>query len=132
MYKIDVEFLKGDKFEPFLLKKIKLDVLVSNPPYVENEEDIDPLVKNNEPMTAVYSQDGTAFYEAYFRRHKSFMNKEKFLMAFEINYDQEIKLTKLIKKYFRNENVKFKFVKDIYGLTRYLFITKGYENEIIL
>ena len=51
-------------------------------------------------------------------------------MAFEINYDQELKLTELIKKYF-DKNVRYKFEKDIYNLTRYLFILGGYEDKTI-
>ena len=51
------------------------------------------------------------------------MNDE-FLMAFEINYDQEEKLTNLIYKYFKKD-IEFSFEKDLYGLTRFLFIYRG-------
>ena len=50
-------------------------------------------------------------------------------MAFEINYDQEDILTKLIEKYFKDEKyLRYKFYKDIYNLNRYLIIVGGYEN----
>lgn len=122
--KIGLLFLEGDKCEPFIKEDIKLDVLISNPPYVSNIDDIEPKVKNFEPMNAIYNKSGVEFYENYFKNYKKLMN-EKFLMAFEINYDQQEKLIELIKKYFEDE-VHFEFHKDIYGLTRYLFIYKGY------
>lgn len=121
---LDICFLEGDKLEPILNSDIKLDVLISNPPYVENFNDIEDKVKNYEPINAIYTKDGTSFYEDVFKQHKEIFN-EKLFMAFEINYDQEIKLTKLIEKYF-SEGVNFWFEKDIYGLTRFLFISRGY------
>jgi release factor glutamine methyltransferase len=121
-----VEFLKGDKIQPLLDNKIKLDVLLSNPPYVENKDDIEPIVMNYEPMYAVYSEDGLAFYKDYFKNYRKIMNK-KFVMAFEINYDQKDALTQLIGKYFKDEDTSFIFLKDIYDKYRYLIITGGYD-----
>lgn len=121
---LDICFLEGDKLEPILNSDIKLDMLISNPPYVENFNDIEDKVKNYEPINAIYTKDGTSFYEDVFKHHKEIFN-EKLFMAFEINYDQEVKLTKLIEKYF-DEGVNFWFEKDIYGLTRFLFISRGY------
>lgn len=122
-----IHFLVGNKLEPLKERNLKFDILISNPPYVENIDDIEEKVKSYEPFDAVYSKDGTAFYEAFFKEANSVMNSD-FFMAFEINYDQEEKLTKLIKKYF-NENIRYKFEKDIYNLNRYLFILNGYEDK---
>lgn len=123
---LDVEFFKGSLLKPFIERKIKLDVLVSNPPYVENLNDIEKNVSENEPMHAVYIKNGTYFYENFFKVYENIMN-EKFMMAFEINYDQETVLTKLIKKYFNEESISYKFEKDFYGKTRFLFIFRGYK-----
>jgi len=125
---LEIDVLKGDKFLPYENLGLKLDVLVSNPPYVENIEQIDDIVKSFEPMNAIFSKNGTYFYEEYFKNHTSFMSN-KFFMAFEINYDQEEKLKSLISMYFDKENVSYKFEKDLYGKTRYLFVLGGYENE---
>lgn len=121
---IDVEFLHGDKTEPFITLKEKIDLFVSNPPYVEKMEDIEERVKKHEPMNAIYVKDGVSFYENVFKEHKKFMN-DKFFMAFEINYDQQDQLTELIAKYF-DDDTEFSFVKDIFDRTRFLFILKGY------
>ena len=121
---IDVEFLHGDKTEPFITLKEKIDLFVSNPPYVEKMEDIEERVKKHEPMNAIYVKDGVSFYENVFKEHKKFMN-DKFFMAFEINYEQQDQLTELIAKYF-DDDTEFSFVKDIFDRTRFLFILKGY------
>jgi len=122
-----IHFLVGDKLEPLKERKLKFDILISNPPYVENIDDIEEKVKSYEPFDAVFTKDGTAFYETFFKEANSVMNPN-FFMAFEINYDQEEKLTELIKKYFK-ENIRYKFEKDIYNLNRYLFILNGYEDR---
>lgn len=127
---LDINFFVGDKLEPILKLNKKFDVFVSNPPYVENKNDIEEKVKRYEPMNAIYVEDGTTFYEYFFKCHKLFLNKDA-IMAFEINYDQEEKLKTLISLYFKNENIQYKFVKDIYGMTRYLFIIRGYKNGIL-
>lgn len=124
---LDINFLKGDKLNPFLENNIKLDVLISNPPYVKNIDDIEEKVKLNEPLDAIYVEGGLIFYDTFFKQHKEVM-KNDFFMGFEINYDQEEDLTKLIKKHF-GENVRYIFEKDIYNLTRYLFILGGYEDK---
>ena len=124
----NIIFLRGDKLKPIIKEKVKLDVLISNPPYVENKKDIESKVKKYEPMKAIYSRVGEKFYLNYFKNYKKVM-KDKFIMAFEINYDQEDVLTKAIEKYFKDiKDLKFKFYKDIYGLNRYLIILRGYEN----
>lgn len=121
---LKIETFIGDKTEPFLKNNIKLDVLISNPPYVKNMDDIDEKVKNNEPLDAIYTPKGYEFYEDFFKNAENLMN-DKFFMAFEMNYDQENELTILIEKYLKN--VYYKFEKDFYGLPRMLFISKGYE-----
>lgn len=125
-HNFQINFLTGDKLEPFIHDNIKLDVMISNPPYVEKMEDIEDNVKNYEPMYAIYCKKGVEFYEDYFKNYKKIMNKQ-FLMAFEINYDQEELLKPLIGQYFKDEDTSFIFLKDIYGKTRYLFILGGYD-----
>jgi len=124
---IDINLLKGSRLQPYEENKIKLDVLASNPPYVENIKEIDENVLRYEPINAIYSLDGLHFYDSYFRHYKNVTN-EKFFMAFEINYNQKEKLTHLINKYF-DENIQYIFKKDIYGKDRYLFIFGGYKIE---
>ncbi len=121
---LDINLMEGNIVDPLIEKNIKLDVLISNPPYVENIDDIEDIVKNNEPMNAIYSKDGTYFYEEIFKKHNE-ITTDKALLGFEINYDQEEKLTELIKKYFKIGTYYF-FSKDYYEKTRFLIIYKGF------
>jgi release factor glutamine methyltransferase len=125
---LDIKLLKGSRLQPFEEKNIHLDVLVSNPPYVSKMEDIDENVLKYEPLTAIFSLEGTHFYDSYFRHYKDVMG-EKFMMAFEIGYDQKEDLTLLIKRYFDLDKINYIFKKDFYGKDRYLLIFGGYHLE---
>lgn len=125
---VEVHFLVGDSLNPIIECKHKFDVLISNPPYVENKDDIEKNVLKYEPINAIYCKDGTFFYEEVFKNFNRIMN-EKFLLAFEINHDQEEKLTKLIYKYFNTSKTMYRFQKDSFGKTRFLFILGGYDND---
>ena len=45
-------FYQGDMLQPLIERGLKFDILVSNPPYIPLTEDVDPLVKDNEPHLA--------------------------------------------------------------------------------
>lgn len=131
-FKANIHFLQGNMCEPLKDIEERVDVLISNPPYAPNDSEIEEKVKKYEPIDAIVTPGGTTFYENYFKNYTKFMNDDKFLMAFEINYDEENKLTELIKKYFVNEdNLQLEFYKDIYNLPRYLVILKGYKDGIL-
>ncbi len=125
---LDVTFYIGNKFNPIINSGLKMDILISNPPYVEHYDEIDDNVKKYEPIDAIYCENGYEFYEYYFKNYKSIMN-EHFMMAFEINYDQEDKLIDLIDKYFDRDHTAYSFHKDFYGKTRFLFIFGGVVIE---
>ena len=115
---LNVKLIKSNLF-----KKIndKYDVIISNPPYVMTNE---PLPKDvlYEPHLALYSgPKGIDHIEEIFKNIKSHLNN-KYLIALEINEKSESDITKLIQTYFI-ENIKYKFMKDLAGKTRYLFIT---------
>ena len=115
------KLLLGNLVDPLIERNIKLDVLICNPPYIENEERIDEQVWKHEPHLALLANPGTKCYEEIFSKHKQLM-KEHFLMAFEIEDDMEEKLTSLINKYI--DKCEYRFDKDIYNKTRFLYIIK--------
>ena len=118
-YAKNINILKGDMLSPLIDNNIKLDVLVCNPPYIEDIKTIDERTWKQEPHLALLASPSTFFYEQIFEDYQKVM-KPKFLLAFEIGEDMEDTLTTLIKKYF--DKCEYQFVKDIYEKTRFLFI----------
>lgn len=115
---LDVNIIESDLF-----KNIpgKFDVIISNPPYVMTNE-ILPKDVLYEPHLALFSgPKGIDHIEEIFKNIKSHLNN-KYLIALEINEKSEPNITNLIKTYFE-KNINYKFMKDLAGKTRYLFIT---------
>lgn len=115
---LDVNIIESDLF-----KNIpgKFDVIISNPPYVMTNETL-PKDVLYEPHLALYSgPKGIDHIEEIFKNIKSHLNN-KYLIALEINEKSETDIINLIKTYFE-KNINYKFMKDLAGKTRYLFIT---------
>ena len=110
---------QGDMLTPFIEDGYRFDVIVCNPPYIENEETIDIKTWKQEPHLALLAKPGTLFYERVLQDYLKIVNDE-FVIAFEIGEDQEEALTKLVNKYCKG--CTFYFEKDIYNKTRFLYI----------
>lgn len=119
LHNLDVNYLQGDLLSPFIEEKIKLDVLVCNPPYIENESTIDEQVWKYEPHKALLASPKTEYYERIFQVADKVMNKNS-IMAFEIGEDMEDEICALVEYYFPNS--AYKLAKDIYGKLRFLYI----------
>lgn len=115
---LDVNIIESDLFKNI---QGKFDVIISNPPYVMTNETL-PKDVLYEPHLALYSgPKGIDHIEEIFKNIKSHLNN-KYLIALEINEQSEPDITNLIKTYFE-KNINYKFMKDLAGKTRYLFIT---------
>ncbi len=102
----------------------KFDIIVSNPPYIKTDEEIEDIVKNNEPHIALYGgDDGLTFYNKILSNASRVLN-DQFLIAFEIGMTQGNDVTSLAKKYLNNVNVEV--LKDLSGKDRYVLI---YSNN---
>ena len=116
---ININFICSDVFSNV---SDKFDVIISNPPYISYEEEIEDIVKNNEPHLALYANDnGMYFYDKILRECSNYLN-DKFLIAFEIGYKQGEDIKNLAYKYLDNINVSVE--KDYSGKDRYVFICK--------
>ena len=116
----DVTFLEGDMLIPYIEKDIKVDVIVSNPPYIKEDEIIEDIVKNNEPHLALYAKNnGLEFYDSILKNAKSILN-DKFLIAFEIGQTQAEDIKLLVKRYLGDVMVEIK--KDLSLKDRMLFV----------
>ena len=115
-----INFYCGSMLEPYINNNIKVDILVSNPPYIKNDEVLENSVKNYEPHLALFGgDDGLKFYKEIFINALNVV-KEDGMMLFEIGYDQKENMLKLTKEYF--PNAKAEVYKDINGKDRMLFI----------
>lgn len=118
--KVDVTFFEGDMLKPYIKNNIKLDVIVSNPPYIKKDEKIEDIVKNNEPHLALYAKNnGLEFYDSILK-NASYVLKDKYLIAFEIGMDQGRNVEALAKKYLSNSIVEIE--KDLSGKDRFIFV----------
>ena len=123
LLKAQVEYFQGDMLEPLIEKKVKLDVLISDPPYIPSQQKIDASVKDYEPHVALFGgEDGLYFYRKLLSKAKEVLNERSF-MAFEIGYDQKEALLNLANEYFPESRKEV--LKDIEGKDRMLFI---YQN----
>ena len=112
----DIDFRLGDLLEPL---SEKVDILVSNPPYIAYDEEIMDIVKNNEPHIALYADNnGFYCYDEILKNVKKYL-KEKYLIAFEIGALQGESIKELSRKYLNQEAI---IVKDMQGRDRFAFI----------
>lgn len=116
---LDVNFIKSDVFENV---DKKYDLIISNPPYIKDEEEIEDIVKNNEPNIALYAgKDGLDVYKKILKEVKYYVN-DPCLIAFEIGMTQKEDLINLTNKYLDNVIIETK--KDLSDKDRMIFILK--------
>lgn len=115
---LDVTFIESDWFSNVKLEKY--DIIVSNPPYIRTDEEIEEIVKNNEPSLALYGGvDGLDCYRKILANIKPYLNN-KFLMAFEIGESQKEEIYDIVNKYLKDIEITCK--KDLYGRNRMIFV----------
>lgn len=116
---LSVNVLEGPSLQPYIAANMNLDVIVANPPYILNRDEVQESVKDYEPGLALYLDKERSVYEEIFRDYKK-VKKGSLLMAFEIGYDLVDYLSDLMKAYL--QDYEYEFVNDLNGLTRFLFV----------
>ena len=115
---LDVTFIESDWFSNVKLEQY--DIIVSNPPYIRTDEEIEEIVKNNEPSLALYGGvDGLDCYRKILANIKPYLNN-KFLIAFEIGESQKEEIYDIVNKYLKDIEITCK--KDLYGRNRMIFV----------
>lgn len=118
-----VEFVKSDLLSVPMEEGKIFDVIVSNPPYIR-EEDISQLmedVKNFEPRLALSGgEDGLEFYKKISKQAMACLS-EGGLLAFEIGYDQKSEVEAIMKSYGYTD---IECLKDLGGNDR---VIKGFK-----
>lgn len=114
---VEVNFLESNIFSNIT---DKYDLIISNPPYIREDEPIMDIVKNNEPHLALYApNNGLYFYEEITKQASKYLNN-KFIIAYEIGEQQGSDVVALAKKYF--PKAKILLEKDLRNFDRFVFI----------
>lgn len=97
----------------------KFSIIVSNPPYIPDDEVVDDVVKK-EPSVALYGGSlGVDFYDKILENAKPHL-EEKALIAFEHGYQQREMIKSFAIKHYPDANIIQ--MKDLSGKDRYTFI----------
>lgn len=106
----NITFIKSDLFTN--LKEKKVDIIVSNPPYIETDviKTLDKVVQNEPHLALDGGKNGLEFYEKIAKDARNHLN-DNGVLAFEIGYDQGDKVKNILKKY--NEYSNIKVIKDL-------------------
>lgn len=114
---VDIKFIESDVFTNV---EDKYDCIISNPPYIREDEDIMEVVSNNEPHLALYAKDnGLYFYKKIINESDNYL-KDKFIIAFEIGEEQGIDIINIAKEKYPKATVLLE--QDMQHLDRFIFI----------
>lgn len=117
----EIHFMLGSMLEPYIQNDIKVNILVSNPPYIKTSETIESSVYDYEPHIALFGgPDGLKFYRDIFSNASKILS-ENGLLFFEMGYDLKDGLIMLAKEYFPES--EYEVFKDINGKNR-MFMVK--------
>lgn len=123
LHSVDIDFRVGNVLDEV---KEKVDVVISNPPYIGDKKTVNPQTLKYEPHLALFAEPKTKFYEEILS-HIDNMN-DKCLFAFEIGEDMEEELTNLLEE--KYIGLAYRFDKDIYGKVRYLYVIRDDKYEV--
>lgn len=116
----------GNLLNPLIDNKIKVDVLVSNPPYISYDEVLDPRVDEYDPKLALYAnEDGLAIYRNLLENARKVINHSCYLIAFEIGYLQAPAVCELAYQSLGSE-IQIEVIQDYNHLDRIVLISHGF------
>jgi release factor glutamine methyltransferase len=119
---VDIDFIQGDLLEPLIEQDNKVDIIVSNPPYIDiNDKELTDSVKLHEPHLALFSDDdGLSHIKDILEQSSSVLN-EGGLIYLEIGHKQAKEVEKLIGQIIKEE-IEVKVFKDMSGKDRVIRI----------
>ena len=113
----DINFINKDIYN-FESNK-KYNVLISNPPYIKEDEYLSEETKYEPQIALLAKNQGLEFYDIILRKSKSFL-EEKNIIAFEIGDTLNKNIISLVKEYYPKSNIILK--KDLNNFNRYIYI----------
>lgn len=115
-----VDFILSDILEVFIKDKEKFDIIISNPPYILDDETVDSSVIDYEPHLALFGgADGLDFYQKILKQSQTVLNHPG-MLGFEIGYNQREALIKEVKAIYPKAVIKT--FKDFADLDRMVFV----------
>ncbi|WP_035662216.1 peptide chain release factor N(5)-glutamine methyltransferase [Halalkalibacter akibai] len=119
--KAAVGFYNGDLLLPLIEEQVKVDIVVSNPPYIPltDSESLAVHVREHEPHLALFGgEDGLDLYRRFMEELPLVM-KEKGIVAFEVGVGQAETVRDMLAKTFPKAETEIKI--DINGKERMVF-----------
>lgn len=113
----DIHFIENDMLKGL---NFKYDVIISNPPYIDEIEDIMDLVRNNEPKLALFSADNGLYHYKTIIDQSLVNLKENGIIIFEIPDNKCDKISEYASKYYNDIRV----YKDYNNQRRVMIIRK--------
>ncbi len=116
---VHIDFRLGDLFEP--VRGEKFDMIVSNPPYVSEEDytQCSPEVKREPTLALLGGSDGLEFYRRIAREADDYLNP-KGLLLMEIGYSQG----GAVRQIFAKNGYQTALFRDYAGLDRIVLAEK--------
>lgn len=126
---VSAEYLEGSLFEPLMDKEIKADIIISNPPYISEDEKhlMTSSVVEYEPAAALFADDGgLALYKEMIRTLPEVL-KPGGRIYFEIGFKQADALKSYIETAWPGTIAHV--IKDINQQDRILYFTRGEKSD---
>lgn len=120
---LSVNFIESDVFQNVY---DIYDVIISNPPYIMDDEEIEDIVRDNEPHIALYAgKDGLDCYKKIMQDIKRHLNN-KYLISFEIGRYQAPSIISMANYFLLKPTVEVK--QDLQERDRMVFISSKMNN----
>ena len=112
----DINAFQSDILDRLVEKEKKFDILVSNPPYIPNNEKVDALIYDNEPHLALFGgEDGLYFYREILQNALLILKRPS-IIAFEHADHHREAMAALIVEFLPDS--RFETIKDMQSRDR--------------